>query len=175
MNETHQARAPTVPRTGRPNREPLDADEVISYALVLAGDLGVSIPKRKRLYRMLKRRIPIPQIYQGADYRLWVDRYYIAAQCLADESVRYVYLTRIHIRNETLADQRMKRLYGVPLLDSEPGMLLPKRWVSSREPFTAFIATLCGLSSGSCAPRKIPEIFSPKAQNVIVCQYPPVL
>ena len=33
--------------------------------------------------------------------------------------VRYVYLTRIHIRSETLADQRMKRLYGVPLLDSE--------------------------------------------------------
>ena len=119
VNETHQARAPTVPRTGRPNREPLDADEVISYALVLAGDLGVSIPKRKKLHRMLKRRIPIPQIYQGVDYRLWVDRYYIAAQRLVDESVRYVYLTRIHIRSETLADQRMKRLYGVPLLDSE--------------------------------------------------------
>ena len=43
MSETHQARAPTIPRTGRPNREPLDADEVIAYALVLAGDLGVSI------------------------------------------------------------------------------------------------------------------------------------
>ena len=51
MNETHQARAPTIPHTGRPNREPLDTDEVISYALVLAGDLGVSIPKRKRLCR----------------------------------------------------------------------------------------------------------------------------
>lgn len=97
----------------------MDADEVIAYAIALAKDLGVSIPKRKRLYRMLKRKIPIPQIYQGADYRLWVDRYYIAAQHLADESVRYVYLTRIHIRSETLADQRMKRLYGVPLLDSE--------------------------------------------------------
>ena len=101
MNETHQARAPTVPRTGRPNREPLDADEVIAYAIALAKDLGVSIPKRKKLHRMLKRRIPIPQIYQGADYRLWVDRYYIAAQRLADESVRYVYLTRIHIRSKT--------------------------------------------------------------------------
>ena len=119
MNETHKARAPTVPRTGRPNREPLDADEVIAYAIALAKDLGVSIPKRKRLHRMLKRRIPIPQIYQGADYRLWVDRYYIAAQRLADESIRYVYLTRIHIRSETLTDQRMQRLYGVPLLDSE--------------------------------------------------------
>ena len=97
----------------------LDEDEVIAYALALAKDLGVSIPKRKRLHRMLKRRIPIPQIYQGADYQLWVDRYYIAAQRLADESARYVYLTRIHIRSETLADQRMKRLYGVPLLDSE--------------------------------------------------------
>ena len=91
MNEPHQARAPTVPRTGRPNREPLDADEVIAYAIALAKDLGVSIPKRKRLHRMLKRRIPIPQIYQGADYRLWVDRYYIAARRLADESIRYVY------------------------------------------------------------------------------------
>ena len=119
MNETHQARAPTVPRTGRPNREPLDADEVIAYAIALAKDLGVLIPKRKKMHRMLKRRIPIPQIYQGADYRLWVDRYYIAVQFLADESVRYVYLTRIHIRSETLADQRMKRLYGAPLLDSE--------------------------------------------------------
>ncbi len=119
MNEPHQARAPTVPRTGRPNREPLDADEVIAYAIALAKNLGVSIPKRKRLRRMLKRRIPIPQIYQGADYRLWIDRYYIAAQRLADESIRYAYLTRIHIRSETLADQRMKRLYGVPLLDSE--------------------------------------------------------
>ena len=119
MSETHQVRAPTVPRTGRPNREPLDADEVIAYAIALAKDLGVLIPKHKRLYRMLKRRIPIPQIYQGADYRLWVDRYYIAAQRLVDESVRYVYLTRIHIRSETLADQRMKKLYGVSLLDSE--------------------------------------------------------
>ena len=119
MNETHQARAPTVPRTGRPNREPLDADEVIAYAIALAKNLGVSIPKRKRLRRMLKRRIPIPRIYQGADYRLWIDRYYIAAQRLADESIRYAYLTRIHIHSETLADQRMKRLYGVPLLDSE--------------------------------------------------------
>ena len=52
MNETHQARAPTVPRTGRPNREPLDADEVIAYAIALAKNLGVSIPKRKRLRRM---------------------------------------------------------------------------------------------------------------------------
>ena len=43
MNETHQARAPTVPRTGRPNREPLDVDEVIAYAIALAGDLGVSM------------------------------------------------------------------------------------------------------------------------------------
>ena len=70
MKEIHQPRAPTVPRTGRPNREPLDVDEVIIYGLGLAEDLGVSIPKRKRLRRMLKRRIPIPQIYQGADYRL---------------------------------------------------------------------------------------------------------
>ena len=69
MKETHQPRAPTVPRTGRPNREPLDADEVIAYGLALAEDLGVSIPKHRRLRRMLKRRIPIPQIYQGADYR----------------------------------------------------------------------------------------------------------
>ena len=84
MTESHKARAPTVLRTGRPNREPLDADEVIAYGLAFAEDLGVSIPKRKRLRRILKRRIPIPQIYQGADYRLWIDRYYIAAQRLAD-------------------------------------------------------------------------------------------
>lgn len=32
-------------------------------------------------------------------------------------SIRYVYLTRIHIRNELLADQRMK--YNVSLLDLE--------------------------------------------------------
>ena len=133
MNETHQARAPTIPRTGRPNREPLDADEIIAYAITLAKDLGVLIPKRKRLYRMLKRRIPIPQIYQGADYRLWVDRYYIAVQCRVDESVRYVYLTRIHIRSETLADQRMKRLYGVPLLDSEArAQFIAARYVMER-------------------------------------------
>ena len=119
MNETHQARAPTVPRTGRPNREPLDADEVIAYAIALARDLGVSIPKRKRLHRMLKRRIPIPQIYQGADYRLWVDRYYIAAQCLADESIRYAYLTRIHIHSELLANRSSIRKNGFALLDSE--------------------------------------------------------
>ena len=119
MKETHQPRAPTVPRTGRPTRELLDEDEVIAYGLALAKDLGISIPKHRRLRRMLKRRIPIPQIYQGADYRLWVDRYYIAAQCLADESVRYVYLTRIHIRSELLANQRMQKQHGVPLLDSE--------------------------------------------------------
>ena len=119
MNETHQARAPTVPRTGRPNREPLDADEVIAYAIALAKNLGVSIPKRKRLRRMLKRRIPIPQIYQGADYRLWIDRYYIAAQRLADESVRYAYLTRIHIRSELLANRNSILKNGFTLLDSE--------------------------------------------------------
>ena len=119
MKETHQPRAPTVPRTGRPNREPLDVDEVIIYGLGLAEDLGVSIPKRKRLRRMLKRRIPIPQIYQGADYRLWIDRYYIAAQRLADESVRYVYLTRIHIHSELLANRSSIRKNGFALLDSE--------------------------------------------------------
>ena len=119
MNETHQARAPTIPRTGRPNREPLDADEVIAYAIALAKDLGVLIPKRKRLHRMLKRRIPIPQIYQGADYRLWVDRYYIAAQRLADESIRYAYLTRIHIHSELLANRSSIRKNGFALLDSE--------------------------------------------------------
>ena len=119
MAENHKARAPTVLRTGRPTREPLDADEVITYGMALAEDLGVSIPKRKRLRRMLKRRIPIPQIYQGADYRLWIDRYYIAAQRLADERFRYVYLTRIHIRSELLANQRMQKQHGVPLLDSE--------------------------------------------------------
>ena len=36
MKETHQARAPTVLRTGRPNREPLDTNEVIAYAIALA-------------------------------------------------------------------------------------------------------------------------------------------
>ena len=105
MNEAHQARAPTVPRTGRPNREPLDADEVIAYAIALAKNLGVSIPKRKRLRRMLKRRSPIPQIYQGADYRLWIDRYYIASHLLAYESIRYAYLTRIHIHSELLVNR----------------------------------------------------------------------
>ena len=119
MKETHQPRAPTVPRTGRPNREPLDVDEVIIYGLGLAEDLGVSIPKRKRLRRMLKRRIPIPQIYQGADYRLWIDRYYIAAQRLADESIRYAYLTRIHIHSELLANRSSIRKNGFALLDSE--------------------------------------------------------
>ena len=119
MKETHQPRAPTVPRTGRPNREPLDVDEVIAYGLGLAEDLGVSIPKRKRLRRMLKRRIPIPQIYQGADYRLWIDRYYIAAQRLADESVRYAYLTRIHIHSELLANRNSIRKNEFALLDSE--------------------------------------------------------
>ena len=119
MKETHQPRAPTVPRTGRPNREPLDVDEVIACGLGLAEDLGVSIPKRKRLRRMLKRRIPIPQIYQGADYRLWIDRYYIAAQRLADESIRYAYLTRIHIRSELLANRSSIRKNGFALLDSE--------------------------------------------------------
>lgn len=68
---------------------------------------------------MLKRRIPIPQIYQGADYRLWIDRYYIAAQRLADESVRYAYLTRIHIRSELLANRNSIRKNGFALLDSE--------------------------------------------------------
>ena len=119
MKETHQPRAPTVLRTGRPNCEPLDADEVIAYGLALAEDLGVSIPKHRRLRRMLKRRIPIPQIYQGADYRLWIDRYYIAAQRLADESVRYAYLTRIHIRSELLANRNSIRKNGFALLDSE--------------------------------------------------------
>ena len=55
MKETHQARAPTVLRTGRPNREPLDTNEVIAYAIALAEQLGVSIPKRKKLYRTLKK------------------------------------------------------------------------------------------------------------------------
>ena len=68
---------------------------------------------------MLKRRIPIPQIYQGADYRLWIDRYYIAAQRLADESVRYAYLSRIHIRSELLANRNSIRKNGFALLDSE--------------------------------------------------------
>ena len=149
MNETHQARAPTIPRTGRPNREPLDADEVIAYAIALAKDLGVSIPKRKRLYRMLKRKIPIPQIYQGVDYRLWVDRYYIAAQHLADESVRYVYLTRIHIRSETLADQRMKRLYGVPLLDSETrGQFIAARCAMERFQTDYALRLSCPIEGG---------------------------
>ena len=119
MKESHQPRASTVPRTGRPNREPLDVDEVIAYGLGLAEDLGVSIPKHRRLRRMLKRRIPIPQIYQGADYRLWIDRYYIAAQRLADESVRYAYLTRIHIRSELLANRNSIRKNGFALLESE--------------------------------------------------------
>ena len=119
MKETHQARAPTVLRTGRPNREPLDTNEVIAYAIALAEQLGVSIPKRKKLYRTLKQKIPITQICQGAYYWLWIDRFYIAVQKLTDDSIRYVYLTRIHIRNELLADQRMKRLYSVSLLDLE--------------------------------------------------------
>mgnify|MGYP007060045764 CR=1 FL=1 len=63
MNETHQARAPTVPRTGRPNREPLDANEVISYALVLAGDLGVSIPKRWMRTRLSLMRLHWQKIW----------------------------------------------------------------------------------------------------------------
>ena len=94
-----------------------DADP--EAVVALAEQLGVSIPKRKKLYRTLKQKIPITQICQGAYYWLWIDRFYIAVQKLTDDSIRYVYLTRIHIRNELLADQRMKRLYSVSLLDLE--------------------------------------------------------
>ena len=94
-------------------------------AILIALPLGLSVAiymaelADSRLRRMLKRRIPIPQIYQGADYRLWIDRYYIAAQRLADESVRYVYLTRIHIRSELLANRNSILKNGFALLDSE--------------------------------------------------------
>ena len=41
------------------------------------------------------------------------------AQRLADESVRYAYLTRIHIRSELLANRNSIRKNGFALLDSE--------------------------------------------------------
>lgn len=104
----------------KPRGKPPSISLVMRMAMDTADALNIPIHNGKYLRRMISKVIPIPQVYATSEYRLWVDRYYIAFQSMdgKDLPVQYVYLSREHIAEERAADSRVRRLGRKGFLDA---------------------------------------------------------
>ena len=112
---------------------------VLGMTVNTAKALGVPIPSVKYLRHAMAKRIPVPQLFESDDYRLWADRYYIAFQPLTDDDapVMYVYLSKAHITEELSADLKARRRGHGGFLDAP-----------TRAQFTAAWRTLAGSRMG---------------------------
>ena len=93
--------------------------EVLQMAQSISKTLGVRTLPVKYMRKRICKRIPIPQIYDSEDYRLWIDRHYIAIQSLDGiQPVCYLYVSLLHISEERVADYKAALRKRTPALDA---------------------------------------------------------
>ena len=103
---------------------------VLGMTVNTAKALGVPIPGIKYLRHMMAKRIPVPQLFESDDYRLWADRYYIAFQPLTVDGapVMYVYLSKAHITEELSADLKARQRGHEGFLDAPTRAQFAAAW-----------------------------------------------
>ena len=88
------------PQTGiRFRSEMLDCSHIQRLAEYVAAEYGLPRVDRKHVRRMYAQATPIPITLENENGQLWVDKYYLAYRLL-DGVTHYVYLSRMHIREE---------------------------------------------------------------------------
>ena len=88
--------------------EELSCRSIFERAAALCSKLGLHCPSYDTVYNMFRSAFPLPIIVENDRARIWIDRYYIA-HCMEDGEVRYVYLARRHISEETAAYRNAAR------------------------------------------------------------------
>lgn len=103
---------------------------VLGMTVNTAKALDVLIPSLKYLRHMMAKRIPVPQLFESGDYRLWADQYYIAVQPLKDDDapVIYVYLSKAHITEELSADLKARQRGHEGFLDAPTRAQFAAAW-----------------------------------------------
>ena len=86
---------------------------LLALARAVAAAHGLSMPSAHRLRLRHSERVPIPTVTTNAQGTLWIDRDYIA-YALADELVRYVYVTRTHAKEEIASYAMLRKLRANP-------------------------------------------------------------
>ena len=88
--------------------EELSCRSIFERAATLCSKLGLRCPSYDTVYNMFRSAFPLPIIVENDRVRIWIDRYYIA-HCMEDGEVRYVYLARRHISEETASYRNAAR------------------------------------------------------------------
>ena len=88
--------------------EELSCRSIFERAATLCSKLGLRCPSYDTVYNMFRSAFPLPIIVENGRVRIWIDRYYIA-HCMEDGEVRYVYLARRHISEETASFRNAAR------------------------------------------------------------------
>lgn len=109
--------------------EPPPIPLVMRMAVDISEGLGITIPSMKRLRKMISKHYPIPQMYRNRSSILWIDRYYIAFQLLADDQpVLYTYIAREHVAEELNADAKARRHRNAGFLDAPTRAQFAAAW-----------------------------------------------
>ncbi len=78
----------------------IDDRSLISYAVKVAQKLGLSIPDPNYILSQMNLKIPQPIIVDNGTYQMWIDKYYIAYSKCDSPQVKYIYITKEHIKEE---------------------------------------------------------------------------
>jgi hypothetical protein len=91
----------------------LSADDVAMLAVISAESLGMNTtPTADALATQLKQFKALPEVFSDGLLRMWVDKLYIAYSFETEETVHYIYLTDLHIKEEQRSYALASRLRG---------------------------------------------------------------
>ena len=99
--------------TGNRGGQPMTDARILNLAREVAGNLGIAVKNPQRiLLNMRPKSIPITTILCNKNHTLWIDKYYIAYSKTGNLDVRYVYITRNHIKEELPEIKKMLKKSG---------------------------------------------------------------
>lgn len=78
----------------------LDDNTVLKYADIMAQKLGVKIPDLKHIKKRMLLTVPQQTVVDNGEYKLWIDKFYIAYSRHDEDDIHYVYITKQHIYEE---------------------------------------------------------------------------
>lgn len=80
--------------------EHLSLNKIYNIAVEVGEKIGLVVPPKNKVYRELKKKVPLPIILQDGSYQMWIDKYYLAYGLVSQEDVNYVYISKTHISEE---------------------------------------------------------------------------
>ena len=91
----------------------LNDSDIIRYARIAADWLSIKLPNIEKMKKQMRIAIPESIILDNGVDQLWIDRKYIAYSNHDDPGVHYVYLSKLHIKEENRSYENARKTRGI--------------------------------------------------------------